>query len=892
MAPEKILIGVGWPYANGSLHLGHAAGSLLPADIFARYNRLRGRRVLMVSGSDEHGTPITVTAERRGQTPAEVAEAYHKEHVDTLEKFGIKFDLFFRTSDRGHKEVVWDIFRTLLEKGYIYKKEVEALHCARCNRFLPDRYVEGVCPRCGADGARGDQCEACGRTLDPTELVEPRCRLCGSAPEARRTEHFFLRLSALQPALEDYLRDRTHWRPNTINFTRNWLREGLRDRAITRDLSWGVEIPLPGYESKRIYVWFEAVIGYLSASKEWARRRGRPEEWREFWQDPAARHYYFIGKDNVPFHTIVWPGILIGYGGLNLPYDVPANEFLSFGGEKFSKSRGVGIELPAYLARFDPDPMRYYLTINMPELHDTDFSWEEFVRKNNDELVGTLGNFINRVLTFTFKHFQRVPEQAAEEELDRELFREVEAAYHAVERHLEACEFKSALKAIMNLAQFGNRYIDTRAPWKLIREDKTKCGGALHNCLRLTKALCVLMEPFLPFTARRLWAMLGEEGDIEAARWEDGKGELPEGRRLPKPEPLFRKLELDEVLGAPARAPAGSAEGGDGASQGSGGAVAGVVTGTKGAGGGSVIKGGGAGANRAEGESAMKGAGEGMGKKGAGGESLVKGEKEGSGVKGAEGGGVVCGAEAGEPASPEAALESGRWFDRASLRVGKVLEVAAHPSADRLYICKVDIGTETRQLVAGMRQHYRESELAGRSVVVVTNLEPARLRGVESNGMILAFDEEGGKRIALVVPAGDAAPGERVLALGRPPGTPAKSMSIKEFGRIDMRAGTVLSVRGAGDGGSAEGETGGVAEGEGVGGGTKGVRGEAGPERMAGWRAEVEVGGRIVEVGAPKGLGVGMCVAVLMVSPPAILVTEKGVLLTSERSISSGARVR
>ncbi|MGQ9583597.1 MAG: methionine--tRNA ligase [Thermoplasmatota archaeon] len=859
MGFEKVFIGVAWPYANGSLHLGHAAGSLLPPDIFARYHRLRGRRVLMVSGSDEHGTPITVTAESRGVSPAQVAEAYHREHVETLERLGIRFELFFRTSDRRHKEVVWEVFRTLLDKGHIYRKEVVALHCAKCGRFLPDRYVEGTCPHCGSGGARGDQCEACGQTLDPMELVEPRCKLCGSAPEPMATEHFFLRLSALQPALEDYLKDKDFWRPNTIRFTREWLRRGLRDRAITRDLTWGVEIPLPGYEGKRIYVWFEAVTGYLSASREWARRRGAPEEWREFWQDPEVRHYYFIGKDNIPFHTIVWPAILIGVGGLNLPHDVPANEFLSFAGEKFSKSRGIGIELPAYLARFDPDPMRYYLTINMPDLHDTDFTWEEFVRKNNDELVGTLGNFINRVLTFTFKHFQRVPEPGEEDELDRELLRMIDSTYRAVERHIEACQFKSALKELMNLAAFGNRYIDTKAPWKLIRENKTRCGEVLHNSLRLTKALCMLMQPFMPFTARRLWRMLGEEGDIEAARWEEGRAELVEERRLPKPEPLFRKLGLDEVLGAPGAAgPAGE------------GAAPATPPPAEGGGGLEDL-------HRKSEKARLEG-----------------GRTEDEQCSQWRGRPEVVRARTSPPSSrrpplstgnkeeagPDA-LESGVWFDRALLRVGRIVEVGAHPSADRLYICTVSLGTEERRIVAGMKQHYREGELAGRTVAVVTNLEPARLRGVESQGMVLAFDEEKAGRIALVVPAGEAALGERVVAAGRPPGEAAKSLSIKEFGRIDVRSGTLLSL----DAGRARVDVGGrVVE--------AALPGSDGMGERTGGGAAGAAGAVAGGPGFGALLRTGMKVAVLLASPPALLVTESGAPLTAEREIGNGSRMR
>jgi len=768
---DRVFIGVAWPYANGSLHLGHLAGSLLPPDIFRRYHRLRGRQAVMVSGSDEHGTPITVTAEKRGVSPAEVADAYHREHVATLEKLGIEFDLFFRTSDPNHKQVVWDIFTRLLEKDLLYKKEVVALFCPKCARFLPDRYVEGTCPHCGSTGARGDQCESCGKTLDPTELKSPACKLCGTEPAPRSTEHFFLRLSALQPKLEEYLKDKQFWRPNVLNFTRNWMREGLRDRAITRDLLWGVEIPLPGFETKRIYVWFEAVIGYLSATKEWARRSGRPDAWKEFWQDPAVRHFYFLGKDNVPFHTIIWPSILLGYGGLNLPYNVPANEFLSFGGEKFSKSKGIGIELPPYLARFDPDPMRYYLTINMPDTHDTDFTWEEFVRKNNDELVGTFGNFVNRVLMFTHKNFGMVPERAEEDELDREVIRMISSAYDVVGRHIEACDFKTAMKEIMALAQFGNRLIDTKAPWKLIREDKTRCGGAMYVCLYLTQALCMLIHPFLPFTGRRLWKMLGEPGDIDAAGWDEGRSPPPVGRKLPPPAPLFRKLELEEVLGVPPMKETPQ-----------------VVP--------TVPK-------------------------------TTTSVQPPAPAAAANVPPAVQTPASGTAPPPEPA-ESGRWFDKAVIKVGKILEVVPHPQADKLYITKVDLGGETRQIVAGMKQHYKPEEMVGKLVATIVNLEPAKLRGVESAGMMFAFDEDNGKRIALVVPEGDARPGERIVALGRPPGQPAGKISFKDFGRI----------------------------------------------YMSGARIE------------------GRYRAVLLAEHPAHLVTESGTPLTSDREMPDGARVR
>jgi len=380
---ERILIAVAWPYANGSLHLGQIAGAYLPADIFARYHRLRGNQVLMVSGSDQHGTPITVRAEQEGRPPKEVADHYHKEFLDSWQRFGITFDLFTTTDTPNHRKVSQDLFLTLRDKGYIYKDTMTLLYCPTCKRFLPDRYVEGTCPHCSFEGTRGDQCDNCGKPLNPVELIEPYCLICSSVPEVRESEHFFLRLSAFNDQLLEWVRKQAHWRQNVLNFTISFLTEGLKDRAITRDIEWGVPVPVPGFESKRIYVWFEAVIGYLSASKEWAERNGDEERWSEFWQGDA-KSYYFIGKDNIPFHTIIWPAMLMGCDGLNLPYDVPANEFLTLEGRQLSTSRNWAIWLPDYLERYDPDPLRYFLSVSMPEGGDTDFSWREFVRRNND----------------------------------------------------------------------------------------------------------------------------------------------------------------------------------------------------------------------------------------------------------------------------------------------------------------------------------------------------------------------------------------------------------------------------------------------------------------------------------------------------------------------------
>jgi len=535
---DVIFIGVAWPYANNSLHVGHIAGSILAPDIFARYHRLRGNRVLMVSGSDEHGTPITVRAEREGVSPKEIADRYHAEHVRDLEGLGISFDLFFRTSHPNHISTVQDFFRVLLDKGMVYPRKMTAYHCPECGRFLPDRYVEGVCPHCGAEGARGDQCDACGRTLDPGELREPRCRLCGAAPELRDTEHFFFRLSAFQERLERYVSEMTHWRPSVKNFTMQWIKEGLRDRAITRDLTWGVPIPMEGYEDKRIYVWFEAVIGYYSTSIEWGRRTG--EDWKVFWSQ-EAKHYYFLGKDNIPFHTIIWPAMLMAHGGLQLPYDVPANEYLTMKGRKISKSRGNIIPISYCLERMDPDQIRYYLTSVMPENHDESFSLEDLVRRNNHELVNTLGNFVHRVLSFTAKHFGEVPEHT-DDGWEAEAASAVEKAYTHVSGMIERCSFKSALKGLMDLAHFGNTFIDQLSPWDLIKTDRDRCGAAMRACLRVVKAMAVLSHPFMPGASERMWHMLGYSEPIRS--WDDGLAPPEAGRRLRDVRPLFRKLDM------------------------------------------------------------------------------------------------------------------------------------------------------------------------------------------------------------------------------------------------------------------------------------------------------------------------------------------------------------
>ena len=549
---ERIYIGVAWPYANSPLHLGQIAGAYLPPDIFARYHRIKGNEVLMVTGSDIHGTPITISAEREGKTPDQIADKYHQQFLKDWQKLGITCDLYTSTGTANHAEVTQDIFLTLFNKGYIYKNTVKQAFCADCQRFLPDRYIEGTCPHCGFNGARGDQCDQCGQPLNSIELIEPRCGICGATPEFKDSEQFFLKLTAFQDKLLSWVKKQKHWRPNVLNFTTSYLERGLKDRAITRDIEWGIPLPLEGYPGKRIYVWFEAVIGYLSASKEWAKSTGNAEKWRDFWQDEKVKSYYFIGKDNIPFHTIIWPAMLMGYGGLNLPYDVPANEYLTIEGKKLSSSRNWAVWLPDYLSRYAPDPLRYLLSINMPETGDTDFSWHEFVRRNNDELVATYGNLVHRVLTFTYRSFDGcVPVPGELDCRSQALIEQTKNTLNTMDRLLYQCHFREAIRSAMSLAQETNRYLDEKSPWKIIKQNRQASATALYIAISVLSGLRTALYPFLPFSSQRLHEFLGFKGSVADDGWQL---HLPQpGQRLLPPEPLFSKLDAELVAEETAR---------------------------------------------------------------------------------------------------------------------------------------------------------------------------------------------------------------------------------------------------------------------------------------------------------------------------------------------------
>lgn len=546
--PDTIFIGVAWPYANGPLHQGQIVGSFLPADLLARFHRLRGDRVLMVSGSDQHGTPITVRAEREGRAPQQVVDEFHESFRQSLDWLGISMDLFTTTGTDNHRETVQRIFLKLHAQGDIYRDTMVMLYCPNDQRFLPDRYVEGTCPNCGYPQARGDECEQCNRALDAIELIDPRCKLCGATPAPRESEHYFLRLSAYSDRLRDWISRQSHWRKHVVGFSLGVLNEGLRDRAITRDLDWGIPVPTdelgPG---KRIYVWFENVIGYLSASKEWAQRKGDPEAWRAFWQDAACRSYYFLGKDNIFFHTLSWPATIMAYADgdgapLNLPYDVPANHYNNVGGMKASTSRNTAVWINDLIGRYDPDPLRYYLCATMPETADSDFTWADVIARNNNELVATWGNLVHRTLTLTYRNFDGcVPDPGELDARSKRLLDRADEVLGETAGHLAACRFRAGLAAAMSLAQETNRFLDETAPWKALPDDRASAARSLYTVICAINGLKVALAPYVPFTCDRLHADLGYQSAIADDGWRLVRP--APGQRLREPLPLFTKLE-------------------------------------------------------------------------------------------------------------------------------------------------------------------------------------------------------------------------------------------------------------------------------------------------------------------------------------------------------------
>ncbi len=579
--PEKILVAVAWPYASGPRHLGHVAGFGIPSDIFARYHRLRGDDVLMVSGTDEHGTPIMLAADQAGQSYEELVDFYNEHIGEDLRRLGISYDLFTRTTTQNHARVTRDVFRALWEHGCLIEQTTMGAFSATNGNTLPDRYIEGTCPICGYEEARGDQCDNCGNLLDAGDLIDPRSKVDGQAPIFRETKHLFLDLPQFKERLHDWISAQTHWRANVRNFSLHYVDE-LRPRAVTRDLDWGIRVPVPGYEeqeTKRIYVWIDAVVGYLSAAIEWAAIRGEPDAWRDWWQNPDSRHFYFMGKDNIPFHTVIWPSELLGYetGGelgagrrLELPYDVAASEYLTMEGRKTSSSRGVGILVRDFLENYDADALRFFLAVAGPESQDTDFTWAEFVRRNNDELVAKWGNLVNRALALSHRHFGAVPEPGPLTPEDEEVIAAVEAGFAIVGELIGAARFRAAITEAMRLADRVNQYASDQAPWATIKTDRERAATVLYVLLRAVDNLKIIFTPFLPFSSQALHELLGYEGWIAGplefrtveedgashrvltgdyaswvGRW--APSELQPGQTLAEPKPLFRKLDPEQV---------------------------------------------------------------------------------------------------------------------------------------------------------------------------------------------------------------------------------------------------------------------------------------------------------------------------------------------------------
>ncbi|MBN2290690.1 MAG: methionine--tRNA ligase [Candidatus Glassbacteria bacterium] len=666
MDKRKVLVTSALPYANGPIHLGHLAGAYLPADIFARYCRLLGRDVIYICGTDEHGVPITLTADREGVSPQEVVDRWFVHIRDSFAGAGISFDHFSRTSLPVHHRTSQDFFLKIHEQGLLVKKTERQLYCARCARFLPDRYVEGTCHNCRTEGAKGDQCESCGKPIDPLLLIDPLCKLCGSVPEARETEHWYMPLDRFQPWLEEWFSrpDKQGWKENVLSFCRGYLAEGLKERAVTRDLDWGVPVPLSGTAGKVLYVWFDAPIGYISSTKEWAEQQGAPERWKDYWCDTEnTRLVHFIGKDNIFFHALMFPAMLKAYNDNPsaevqwvLPDNVPANEYLNLEGLKFSTSRNFAVWLADYLERFEPDPLRYYLCSNMPETRDTDFNLKEFQAHNNNELADTVGNFINRTLTFVERYFDgRVPERGVPDDLDREMLERLAAAGPAVGGCIDTFRFRAAADTFGEFARFCNKYFNDKAPWQSRKDDPAACASTLNLCVQACYALSVAMWPVMPFSAEKLWAQLGVPEDWRSHPWDqDFSAALPAGHSLGKVEVLFPKVE-DSLI---------------------------------------------------EAQSAS------LGKSRAGGTRREETQME--------------------------TIDIGQ-FGKVDIRVALVRAAEEVPRSRSLIRLELDLGElGSRTVAAGIKGHYEPAELVGRKVLVAANLEPRKVMGIESQGMVLA----------------------------------------------------------------------------------------------------------------------------------------------------------
>lgn len=670
----RYLVTSALPYANGRLHVGHVAGAYLPADIYVRYLKMKTEDVIYICGTDEHGTPISISADKENTTPASIVQRYHKSIKAAFDKIGIEFDNFSGTAREGHYRISQEFFTNLYDKGHIVPKDTTQLYCEHDQRFLPDRYVEGICPRCKQEGARGDQCDACGATYDATTLIEPKCKICGTTPVIRSTRHWFLKLDDFTGKLTEWISSKTYWKENVRNFMLNLLEQGLVERSITRDLSWGVPVPLPEAEGKVLYVWFDAPIGYISSTIEWAEKIGQPDRWKDYWLDPNTQMIHFIGKDNIVFHSIIWPAMLMGQDKKYcLPHDIPANEFLNLEGQKVSTSKDWAVWVDEFAETFPAEYLRYYLAVNAPETKDMDFSFRDFQARINNELNNVLGNLINRVLSFAAKNFASRVEACPLSEESKALVEEVMRTAHECEESYSQFGVKASCKKIMDLARSGNRYFDERKPWTAFKTDPLHAQETLFTCLCLISKISVLFSPVLPKTMAELRALLGVESKVT---WNEVHNVIDQAFVINEVKPIFRKIldeEIDQELerlqtkAAPAKA------------------------------------------------------------------KNYKALKE---------------------------LISYDEFSRMDIRIARILSAQKVPKTDKLLHLVIDLGFEERELVAGIAEHYAPEAIVGKKVVVLANLEPRKIRGIVSQGMILAAEDENG--LSILLPEKDSGPGSTV----------------------------------------------------------------------------------------------------------------------------------
>lgn len=547
-ALAKILVTSAWPYINYVPHLGNIVSSILSADVVARYYRLQGNEVVYVTGSDEHGTPIEIEAVRLNIPPKQLTDRNHAQVSDLFKRWGIAFSNYTRTENPVHKAFVRDLLLKIYENGYIFTQETEQLYCPKCDRFLPDRFVEGTCPSCGYDSARGDQCDSCGSLLEPTNLLQPRCAICDSAPIKETRKHWYFDLPKLTEKLTDYIQNNESLPDNARNFTLNILKEGLKPRPVTRDNKWGIQSPFPGSEDKTIYVWVEAVLGYISATIQYFKQLGEEERWKEFWLNKETKTLYFIGKDNIPFHTIILPALLLAtHEDYNLPWTVHSTEFLMFDGQAFSKSRRIGVWIDEALELFPADYWRYSLMSIRPEVKDTNFSWTTLIEKVNSDLNDTLGNFVHRTLTFINRQFgSTVPQPSSLDEKDKAVLLEAKEIVNQTAERMEAFKLQEALRIAISLAHLGNRYFNEKEPWKTIKTDRQQSTNTLYVTAQVVKQLAIILEPFIPFTCEKLWTLLNLEGSVHEQLWSETEKELPPGHKISKAKPLFSKIEESE----------------------------------------------------------------------------------------------------------------------------------------------------------------------------------------------------------------------------------------------------------------------------------------------------------------------------------------------------------